>query len=250
MIFPVFIAGFLTFLAPCTLPLIPGYLGFISGVSLKEIQNSEQLKNFRWKIFRNAFFFVVGFSAIFIFFGAIAGLAGVTLAPYRMALARIGGVIIILFGLMMLGVFKSPLFKFLESEKHIAVRKFLIPGHALGSFIFGATFAFGWTPCIGPVLGSVLLLASTSRTVGQGILLLSVFALGLAIPFLLVALGIGSASQHIKKISRYLNVVSIIAGIFLILLGLSLFTNTFSAWIGFSYRLLDFINYEKILDYL
>lgn len=250
LIIPSFFAGILTFLAPCTLPLVPGYLGFISGVSLNEIQDPQHLKSARSKIFLNGVFFVLGFSAVFILLGTLAGLGGSALAPYRAWLARIGGLIVIFFGLYMIGLFKLPFFKFLESEKHIQVGSFLKPGHPLSSLIFGATFAFGWTPCVGPILGSILLLASATTTVGQGALLLAIFSLGLAVPFLLVAFGIGSASQYIKKISKYLNIVSIIGGVFLILLGFVLFTNKLSAWIGFFYQFFDFVNYEKLLDYL
>ncbi|MBI2463393.1 sulfite exporter TauE/SafE family protein [Candidatus Peregrinibacteria bacterium] len=250
LIIPSFIAGILTFLAPCTLPLVPGYLAFISGVSLNEIRDPLQLKHARWKIFLNGVFFILGFSGVFILLGTLAGLGGLALAPYRARLAQIGGIIVIFFGLYMVGLFKLPLFKFLESEKRISVGRFLTPGHPLSSFIFGATFAFGWTPCVGPILGSILLLASASTTVGQGALLLSVFSLGLAVPFLLVAFGIGSASAHINKISKYLNVISIMGGIFLVVLGFVLLTNKLSAWIGFFYRFFDFVNYEKILNYL
>ncbi|MBI2638732.1 sulfite exporter TauE/SafE family protein [Candidatus Peregrinibacteria bacterium] len=250
LIIPSFIAGLLTFLAPCTLPLVPGYLGFISGVSLNEIRDPLQLKHARWKIFLNGIFFILGFSGVFILLGTLAGLGGIALASYRVWLARIGGVIVIFFGLYMIGLFKLPLFKFLENEKHIQAGRFLKPGHPFSSLLFGAIFAFGWTPCIGPILGSILLLASTSTTVGQGAFLLSVFSLGLAIPFLLVAFGIGSASANIKKISKYLNVISIIGGIFLVLLGFVLLTNKLSSWIGFFYRFFDFVNYDKILNYL
>lgn len=250
LIIPSFIAGVLTFLAPCTLPLVPGYLGFISGVSLNEIKDPEQFKNARWKILLNGAVFILGFSAIFIMLGTLAGLGGAILAPYRIWLARIGGLIVIFFGLYMVGLSKLPLLKFLTSEKHLTVSNFLKPGHPLSSFIFGATFAFGWTPCVGPIIGSILLLASTSTTVWYGAALLSIFSLGLAVPFLLVTLGIGSASRHIKSISKYLNVISVIGGMFLILMGFVLLTNKFSAWIGFFYQLFDFINYEEILNYL
>lgn len=155
-----------------------------------------------------------------------------------------------LFGLYMIGVLKLPIFKFLKSEKHLSVGRLLKPGHPVSSFILGATFAFGWTPCVGPIVGSILLLASTTTTVGQGALLLGIFSLGLAVPFLIVAFGIGSASAYIKKIGKYLNMISIIGGVFLLLLGFVLVTNKLSAWIGFFYRFFDFINYEKLLKYL
>lgn len=250
LVIPAFIAGILTFLAPCTLPLVPGYLGFISGVSLNEIQGPELFKNARWKIFLNGIFFVLGFSAVFILLGTLAGLGGATLAPYRIWLARIGGLVVIFFGLSMVGLFQLPLFKFLKNEKHIQAGRFLRPGRPLASLLFGATFAFGWTPCVGPILGSILVLASASTTVSQGAVLLGIFSLGLAVPFLLVAFGIGSASQAIKKISKYLKVISMIGGIFLVILGIVLFTNKMSVWIASFYRFFNFINYEKLLDYL
>lgn len=250
LIIPSFIAGILTFLAPCTLPLVPGYLAFISGVSLEEVQDPKRRATARSKIVLNGILFIVGFSAVFILLGTLAGLGGSAFSRHRVWLSRIGGIIVMLFGLYMIGLLKLPFLKFLASEKRLSAGRFLTPGHPASSFIFGAIFAFGWTPCVGPILGSVLLLASATATVAQGAALLGVFSLGLAVPFLLVAIGIGTASARINKISKYLNVISVIGGIFLLLLGFVLLTNKLSAWIGFFYRFFDFINYEKLLDYL
>ena len=251
LIIPSFIAGLITFLAPCTLPLVPGYLGFISGVSLEDLKDPQKLKKVRLKIFLNGLFYVIGFSIIFILLGSLFGLAGSILAKYRLLLSRVGGAFVIFFGLyMILSIFKLPIFNFLGGEKQIRVGKFIKPGNPFSSLVFGSAFAFGWTPCVGPILGSILLLASASTTVLQGAFLLFVFSMGLAVPFLLIALGIGSASKYLSKISRYLGFVSVIGGVFLIFLGVLLVTNQFAFWLAYAFQLFDFIDYEILLDFL
>lgn len=244
---PAFIAGVLTFLAPCTLPLVPGYLGFISGASLEDLKDPEKAKGARWKIFLNGVFFVVGFSLVFIVLGTLAGFAGRALVPYRIWLTRIGGIFVILFGLLMLNVLKLPFF---QSGRQFRVFSVFKRGNPSNSLILGSAFGFGWTPCVGPILGSILLLASTSATALQGAIMLSIFSLGLAVPFLLIAIGIGSASRRIEKFSKYLNVVSIIGGVFLILLGILLLTNNIGLLISYGFRIFQFIEYERLLDYL
>ena len=251
LIIPTFIAGLLTFLAPCTFPIVPGYLGFISGVSLKDLQNPEVKNRVRWKIFMNGVFYVAGFSTVFILLGTVFSIGGLAFARYKILFSQIGGVFVIFFGLYLTGILnKFSFFNFLRAEKQLGVGSAFTPGKPLSSFIFGATFAFGWTPCVGPILGSVLLLASTTATVGQGALLLLVFSLGLAIPFLLIAASVSSASRYIEKISKYLNIVSILGGVFLIFLGYLLLTNNFSVWISYFYRTFNFINYDKLTNYL
>ena len=247
LIIPAFIAGILTFLAPCTLPLIPGYLGFISGASIEDLKDPTKVKKARWKIFLNGLFFIVGFSLVFIILGTLAGFAGAALAKYQIWLTRIGGVFVIIFGLLMLNVFKIPFFA--KEMKFKAPTVFKL-GKPVNSLILGSAFGFGWTPCVGPILGTILLLASTSATAFQGAALLSIFSLGLAIPFLLIALGIGSASQYIEKISKYLNAISVIGGVFLVLLGILLLTNNMGLLIAWGFRWLRFINYDSLLDYL
>jgi len=242
-----FIAGLLTFLAPCTLPLVPAYLGFISGVSTKDLDDPAKAKAARRKIILNGLFFILGFSIVFILFGTLAGLVGQGLVPYRIWLTRLGGAFVILFGLFMLGAFRLP---FLQVDKKIKIPSFLTIGKPTSSLAIGSAFAFGWTPCVGPILGSILLLASTQATAFTGALLLTVFSIGLAIPFLLVAMGFSHATKYITKISKYLKWVSVIGGVFLILLGILLVTNNFSLLIQYGYQLFDFINYEGILDYL
>lgn len=256
LIIPTFIAGVLTFLAPCTFPLIPGYLGFISGVSTNDLKNPEVSKRARWRIFMNGVFYVVGFSAVFILLGTVFSIGGLALAKYKTLLSQTGGVFVIFFGLYLTGIFSRPvfdrfrIFNFLRSEKQLSVGSAVKPGRPLSSFAFGAAFAFGWTPCVGPILGSVLLIASTTTTVGQGAFLLFVFSLGLAVPFLIIAASVGTAHRYIRKISPYLNAISILGGIFLVFLGYLLLTNSFNVWISYFYRTFNFINYDKLLNYL
>lgn len=249
LIIPSFIAGILTFLAPCTLPLVPAYLAFISGVSLEELQSSEGAARTKRKIFLNGIFYVVGFSVVFIFLGVLFGLGGSALIQYRLWLSRVGGFFVIFFGLFMLGLFKLPVLNFLNIEKNVRL-KGLRPGNPFSSLVFGATFAFGWTPCVGPILGSILTLAAVSATVGQGAVLLGVFSLGLAVPFLTVAATISSASRLLAKLGGVLRYVSTIGGAFLIAIGVLLLTNRFALFISWFYQLFDFINYDRLLDYL
>ena len=251
MILPAFIAGMFTFLAPCTLPLVPGYLGFISGVSLDKIKDPEQLQKMRGKIFANGLLYVLGFSTVFILMGSLFGLGGLAVAQYRVWLARIGGVFVIIFGLYMMHALDFSFLKFLNREKHINAVRWLTPGKKLSSFLFGATFAFGWSPCVGPILGSILLLASSGATVGSGAFLLLVFSLGLGIPFLLIAAGIGSASKYLGKIQKHLKTISVIGGVFLIFLGVLMVSNKMGVWFGWFYEAFSFLDYEsRLLDYL
>lgn len=247
LIIPAFIAGLLTFLAPCTLPLVPGYLGFVAGVSLEDLKDPTKVKKARLKIFLNGLFFIVGFSLVFIILGTLAGLAGSLFSASRIWLSRIGGVFVIIFGLFMLNILKIPA---LSYEKQIKIPSIFKRGKPINSLIFGSAFGLGWTPCVGPILGTILLLASTSTTVFQGTLLLTVFSFGLAIPFLIIAASIGSASAYINKFSKYLTVVSVIGGIFIILIGILMITDRMVLLLTYGYQLLDFINYERLIDYL
>lgn len=247
LILPAFIAGLLTFLAPCTLPIVPAYLGFISGASFDELRDPVRARSLRWRIFGNGLAFVVGWSVVFILLGTLVGSIGAALVPWRLWLGRIGGIFVIIFGLFMLNVLKIP---FLAREVHVSVPPLFRRGTPANSLVLGSAFGIGWTPCVGPILGSILLLASTSATALQGATLLGVFSLGLAIPFLAIAAGVGSATRFLERATPFLNVVSIIGGLFLIGLGILLLTDNFSLLISYGYRWLRFINYESLLEYL
>lgn len=238
------------FIAPCTLPLVPAYLGFISGVSLKELTEGRVDKRLRLRIFLNGLLFVFGFSLVFVLLGGAFGFAGSFFARYRDVISRIGGIVVILFGLYFLGVFKYPIFAFLKRDYHFSITGLLKPGKPVSSMLFGMTFAFGWSPCIGPVFGTILLLASTSATATSGAFLLFIFALGFSLPFLFLAAVVSQASVYLKPVQKYLGFFSVISGLFLIFIGVLLFLNRFDVWTAYMYQLFGFINYERLLDYL
>ena len=236
-----FIAGLITFLAPCTLPLVPAYLGFISGVTNKDLEDPEKAKEVKKKVFKNGVFFILGFSFVFIVFGALFGslvqiLQFLGIGPttiegeglLRTRIAQVGGVLVILFGAFMLGLFKI---SFLQADKRMKIPSFLEVGKPTSSLAIGGAFAFGWTPCVGPILGSILLLASSEGSILEGALLLSVFSLGLAVPFLLIALGFSHATEKINNffsfMSRYrviiLGTLGILFGLILDLVIVALF---------------------------
>lgn len=241
LLLPSFIAGLLTFFAPCTLPLVPGYLAFISGT-----QGADENRR-RRNIFWNGVAFIIGFSVVFIILGLLAGLLGQLFAPYQVWISRLAGVMIILFGCMMLGILNIP---FLNVEKRFTLPPLFTRGTLPGSFVFGSAFSLGWTPCVGPVLGSVLLLASSTTTAIQGAILLGTFALGLAVPFLLVAASLHKAEEYIARMSTYLHVISMFGGVFLIVLGILVLTNNMAHFLAWSYSVFDFIGYGRLIEYL
>jgi len=248
LIIPAFIAGLLTFFAPCTLPLVPSYLGFISGISLTNADLTN--KKIKKQIIINGFLYVLGFSFVFVLLGSLFSLGGGVLAIHRTWLARIGGIFIIIFGLFMLPMVKLPGFNFLNKTKKINIVNRLQPGKPLSSFLFGSAFAFGWTPCVGPVLGTILVLASTTGDWLAGSTLLAIFSLGLAIPFLVIALTIDSALRYLPKIYKILPVISVIGGLFLIIIGTLMLTSNINSFTGWIYKIFDFINYKILINYL
>ena len=242
-----FLAGLLTFLAPCTLPLVPAYLGFISGVSAKGVATSLGGRRARWRIFRNGLGFVLGFSAVFIVFGLLLGTAGMFVGEARVWISRVGGVFVILFGLVILDVVKIRL---LARDWHPRIPAIARPGSPANAFVLGAAFAAGWTPCVGPILGSILFIAASVGGALEGAFLLAAYSLGLAIPFLVIALGVGSATGSLERFAGALRVISRIGGLLLIAMGILLMFGQGSYLIAESYRLLRFINYDRLLDYL
>lgn len=236
LLIPAFAAGVVTFFAPCTLPLVPAFLAFISGVPMTDLGDREKLARVKSKIVMNAVFAILGFSFVFIFFGSVLGLLGIPLLRYRFLLLRIGGVLIILFGLFMVSEGRFNFLSFLYKERRVNLTRFLKPGNFVSSFLFGATFGLGWTPCIGPVLGAIMTLAVTAGGVLRSAALLGVFSLGLGLPFLLVALTIAYVSNYLAKIERYLNAIYFVAGLFLIFIGVLLVFNLLPLWTGFFYQ--------------
>ena len=214
-----FIAGLLSFFSPCILPLIPGYFTFITGFSLEKLTRDDHTE-IRKKVVVSTILFVLGFSVVFILMGASASYLGGLFYQYRKFIRIIGGILIIVLGVHLTGLIRIP---GLDIEKRIHLdRK---PLHFLGTFIIGMAFGAGWSPCIGPLLGSILLIAGSQETVWHGIVLLGVYSAGLAIPFLIMSAFINFVLIFIKKVSKAIKYVNAAAGVLLIVLGLFLVTN-------------------------
>lgn len=237
----VFIAGLLMFLAPCTLPLVPAYLAFISGV------HGDDSKYARRQIVLNAVGFVAGFTVVFVLLGVLLGFFGSSLGVYRVLFSQLGGLFLIFFGTVLLGVLRIPL---LTETKQLSVRHIVTPGNPLSAGVMGAAFALGWSPCIGPILASVLLLASTTGTVVSGGFLLGVFSLGLGIPFVLTAIFYKRMTMYINRYAWVSTSITKIAGLLLILLGVLMVIERIDMITVVMYEFFDFINYEGLLEYL
>lgn len=217
------LAGMLSFLSPCVLPLFPSYLSFIAGLSFEELQGSVANPRTRRAILQNSLCFILGFSAVFIALGAGASLIGQALFQRQALIRQIGGAFVILMGLYVAGWLRVP-FLMREWRAELSAR----PAGRLGAVLTGITFAAGWTPCIGPILGAILTLASVSQTATTGVLMLAAYSLGLAIPFLLSALAINRFLAFFDRFKRFLPVVTRTSGVVLILMGLLLVTDYFT----------------------
>jgi cytochrome c-type biogenesis protein len=214
-----FLAGLLSFFSPCVLPLIPAYFTFITGFSLEELTDVSNAA-IRKKVFFSTLSYVSGFSIVFILMGASASYLGGLIHQHKEAIRIIGGIFIIILGIHLTGVLPI---RILDIDKRINLTK--KPLHFLGTFIIGMAFGVGWSPCIGPLLGSILILAGSQETIWQGILLLGIYSAGLALPFVAISLFINYLLQFIKKASRILKYVHTAAGVLLILVGLILLAN-------------------------
>ena len=214
-------AGLLSFLSPCVLPLIPSYVTFITGLSIEDVQKSRRAA------FAHSLLFVLGFTLIFLAFGATATALGQLLLYYREWITRVGGVLIIVFGLYMLGVFNVSLFS-RERRVHIANK----PVGYLGTLLVGIAFGAGWTPCIGPILGSILTYAASSADLARGFWLLLAYSLGLAIPFLLSAIAVERFLDFFTKMKRQMGWITRTSGVLMIAIGILMVTNYFTVLAG------------------
>ena len=217
------LAGLLSFLSPCVLPLVPSYLGFVTGMTAGEMSSRRRLA------LLHALLFVLGFTLIFLLLGAGATALGQGLRAHHAWLERVGGALIILFGVVTLGLFNLPFLK-LDTRFHLE-RK---PLGFLGSVLVGIAFGAGWTPCIGPVLGGILSLAGAQESLGRGVLLLGAYSLGLAVPFLVAAWALEAFLDWFQGFRRWLPWVQRVAGVVLIAAGVLLVTGEFtrlSAWL-------------------
>jgi len=217
-----FSAGLLSFVSPCVLPLVPSYITYITGVSFKELTDAEARAKLRWATIFHSLFFIMGFSLIFILMGASASYLGQLLVEYQFWIMKAGGVLIILLGIQFTGIINIP---FLQMEKRFEMKR--KPLGYLGSFLVGVAFAAGWTPCIGPILSTILIYASTTKSFTTGILLLTYYSIGLGIPFFLSSLAFNSFLSAFDKIKRYMRIITVISGLFLIGIGILFLTDTF-----------------------
>jgi len=222
-----FFAGLLSFVSPCVLPLIPGYLSYISGVTLDDMQGTgaAAVASSRRRVVIASIFFILGFSFVFVSLGAAASAIGQFLQDTSRLrlLGKIAGVVVFIFGLHTMGLLRIDR---LYSEKRVQVdRK---PRGVVGAFLVGLAFAFGWTPCIGPILAGILSIAGAQETVGQGIRLLAVYSLGLGVPFLLTSIAINQFFAAFARIRKHYHAIEVTSGVLLCAIGVLIFTNRFT----------------------
>jgi cytochrome c-type biogenesis protein len=232
-----FLGGLVSFLSPCVLSLVPAYVGYLSS---RAVTTSGRVVADRWTTVLHGAAFVLGFSVIFVALGFTASAIGALLYDLQGLLARVGGIVVIIFGLHTMGVLRIPLLDY-------DTRRQQAPDPRLGylsSAMMGVFFSAGWAPCVGPILGAVLTMALNSNDANRGVYLLSAYSLGLGIPFLLAAAGIANVSQLLRRYNRYLRYVSIVTGAFLILIGVMLFTNTLTRFATIA----SFAQFQASLD--
>jgi cytochrome c-type biogenesis protein len=222
------LAGLLSFLSPCVLALVPAYIGYLGGRSVTP--GGEVVEN-RWYTFSHGLAFVLGFSIIFVTLGAAASALGALLYDLRTILAKVGGIVVIIFGLHTTGLITIPFLDY-DTRKHVQ------PDPRLGylsSALMGVFFSAGWAPCVGPVLGAVLTLALSSARILEGVILLSAYSVGLAVPFLLAALGIGRVAELMSRYGKVVRYISVVTGIILVIVGILLFTGTLETLARFGF---------------
>jgi cytochrome c-type biogenesis protein len=229
-----FSAGLLSFISPCVLPLIPSYITYITGISFKELTDIDAKGRLRLATIFHSCLFIAGFSTIFILMGASASYLGQLLTRYQYWIMRVGGVLIIILGLQFVVNQLFPLreiFPFLRRERRFQLKK--KPFGYLGSFLAGIVFAAGWTPCIGPILSTILIYASTSQNFTTGVVLLAFYSLGLGIPFFLCSLAFNSFLSAFGRFRRYMNTIVFVSGFFLIGIGILFLTDSFRTLITY-----------------
>jgi cytochrome c-type biogenesis protein len=221
-----FVAGILSFLSPCVLPLVPGYVSLISGATVEDLQSND--RRMLGTVMLHSLTFILGFSVVFIALGAVATGVGQFANQYHNLLAKLAGIIVIIFGLHLTGLLKI---KALYADKRLHDVKG--GSSAWGSFAVGFAFAFGWTPCIGPILATILVFAGAQETVLKGVLLLAIYSLGLAVPFLLTSLGVDRFLGFYSRFRRHLHTVEVISGVLLIAVGVLIFMNNLKLLSGY-----------------
>jgi len=214
-------AGLLSFISPCVLPLIPGYISYVSGMSLEDMRTADA--GARRRLLVATLLFILGFSIVFMAMGASASAIGGWLLTHLRSVQKIAGVIIVILGLHLSGLFRL---RFLDRDTRVQTSR--RPATPLGAVIVGMAFGFGWTPCIGPILGGILAIAGSKSTVSEGVLLLGVYSAGLGVPFLLTSLAVDRFFTASARVRRYYRAIELVAGLLLILLGVLMFTGRFT----------------------
>ncbi|KAE9628674.1 cytochrome c biogenesis protein CcdA [Parasedimentitalea maritima] len=222
------IGGLISFLSPCVLPIVPPYLAYMSGVSIGDMQNPGAARR---KAIVAALFFVMGLSTVFLLLGFTASFFGAFVLQNQELFAQVSGLVVIIFGLHFLSVFRIPI---LDREMRMEAGQ--SSGSAIGAYVLGLAFAFGWTPCIGPQLGAILSLAASEASVARGTILLGIYAIGLGVPFLLAAIFLSRSMVLMNKMKRHMGLIEKIMGGLLLLVGVMLVTGLFST---FSWWLLE-----------
>jgi len=215
-----FIAGLLSFLSPCVLPLIPSYITYITGLSFADLQAEHTSGSVRRRTIIHSLLFIAGFTTVFILLGASATFIGGYMQEHMTIIRRVGGILIILFGIHLTGLVPIQL---LLGEKRFTIHN--RPAGYLGSFLVGVAFSAGWTPCIGPILASILMIAATEETLHHGILLLLAYSMGLAIPFFLSALALHRFLVAFNRFKKYIRILEIVTGLFLVVVGIMVYGN-------------------------
>ena len=222
-IFGAFLAGLLSFLSPCVLPLIPSYITYITGLSFADLQAEHPSHKVRQQTMIHSLLFIAGFTVVFVLLGASATFVGGFLQEHMESIRKVGGVLIVIFGIHVSGL--VPIHLLLGEKRFTLHRK---PAGYLGSFLVGLAFAAGWTPCIGPILATILMVAATEETVVHGIVLLFVYSMGLAIPFFLSSLAMHQFLLFFNRFKKHIRIFEVVTGLFLIVVGVMIFTNYLS----------------------
>jgi cytochrome c-type biogenesis protein len=226
-----FLAGLLSFISPCVLPLVPSYLMYLSGLSFQQLAHSTEHTVVKQAIVMNAVLFILGFSAVFIAFGASASVLGQVLLDYQDDIRKAGAILMIIFGLHVSGMVKLT-WLMTERRMHLTAR----PAGPMASLLIGGTFAAGWTPCVGPILGTMLLYAATTDTLVDGVTLLAFYSLGLGVPLLIASLALNRFLSFFQRMKTYLPFVSGVSGVFLIMMGMVMYLDRFSLLTAFFER--------------
>ena len=238
-VFWTFIGGVFSFLSPCVLPLVPGYISIVSGVSLEQLKDEDQQKSLFRTIVLNSLMFILGFSITFILLGASATALGQVLVAQKRIIGYLSGSLLIVFGIHLTGLYRINLL-YQDKRMHNISK----PRGLAGALVLGLAFAFGWSPCLGPILAAVLTLAAEKETVGQGVFLLAVYSLGLGLPFLLTSLGINRFLAFYSRFKKHFHTLEVASGVMVIIIGVLIFTNKLTVLNAY----LSFLNrFEKLM---